>query len=422
MSRAARLSLLTAGALMMLTSLLADLFLPRPDSGFGVAQAAGAVLGAMTLLLATQTGRRFLLRDLPVILANTLVLLLIMEAGALLTLKLLAQRPMREPRGIGPRPMEENLFTPPPAAFYPFVRLRHEPDYRGPGVSTDSLGFRITPGADSSPNAVTVNMYGGSTVYGWSLPDSLTIPALLQEELRAATGRPVNVANRGAIAHNSTQSMIEFLLALQAGDIPDAVVFYEGCNDAITAWYEGDPESVIGNRRAAGIFTAGAVEPQVSWRPALMVLAGLIVGPGSMAPVLSPDESRLGRSADPMELAEETVRVFRSNCRQIRVMAGAFDIPVTILWQPILAGESGSLQPGEESIKAMMDPEEVRFQEAVWALAEEASEEGRYSWLGDAADDSDCTVYMDFCHMNAQGHRLTAGKITALVVLPGVER
>jgi lysophospholipase L1-like esterase len=407
---------------MILSSLLADLFLPSPDPGFGAAQGAGAVLGAVTLLLATEPGRRFLLRDLPVILANTLVLLLILEAGALLALKFLARRSDAEPRGARPRSAEENLFTPPPAAFYPFVRLRHVPDYSGSGVNTDSLGFRITPGADCSSTAVTVNMYGGSTVYGWSLPDSLTIPALLQEELRAAAGRPVNVANRGSIAHNSTQSMIEFLLALQAGDIPDAAVFYEGCNDAATAWYEGDPGSVIGNRRAAGIFTAGAAEQHGSWRPALLVLAGLIVGPGSKAPVLSPDENHLGRSADQRELAEETIRVFRSNCRQIRVLAGVFDLPVTIVWQPALAGERRPLQPEEVSIRAGMDREEVMFQETVWALAEEASGDGGYSWLGDAAEYADRAVYMDFCHMNAQGHRLVARKLAEVIALPGTER
>lgn len=236
MSRAPRAILLSAGALICVSALFADQVLPFPDPGFGAGQGAALLLGSLICLLTVNRGRRIILNQLPVILANTLVLVLIIEACALLALKILSGRTDEPSVSVFvPRMDDETVYTPPPAVFFPFVGLRLEPDFHGPGVTSDLLGFRVTPEADTSGTAIEIHMYGGSTVYGWFLPDSQTIPALLQEALRGSWEQSINVSNRGSATRNSTQSMIEFLLALQSGDIPDAAVFYEGYNDAATA-------------------------------------------------------------------------------------------------------------------------------------------------------------------------------------------
>lgn len=419
MNRTAGTALAVSGALTALAAVLAHRLIPSPGTGPEAWQAAAFMTGVVLFLLAFRPARKFFRHDLPVILANTVLLLLVLEAFALLALRLMAERPPAPRPGMAiPDTGSPLPFTPPPAAFHPFVGLRLEPGHRAPGVTTDGRGFRVTPGGHPSGEAMEIHMYGGSTVYGWFLPDSLTIPALLQRKLRLTLGRPVNVANRSAATRNSTQSMFEFLLALQAGDIPDAAVFYEGYNDAATAWYEGDPGSVLGNRRTMTLFTGGRREPGAAFRPSLLVLAGLLVHTEPGAPVLVQESEPLGRSADPGELASRTIAVFRSNCRQIRAMAGAFNIPVTILWQPTLTGGGRALQPDEEEFRASMDQGEVRLQELVWELARESSSDGLFTWAGDAAGDCDSSVYVDYCHMNAPGHRLVAESIAPLLVLP----
>jgi lysophospholipase L1-like esterase len=402
--------------LICLSALFADQVLPFPGPGFGAGQGAALLLGAGICLLSGNRGRRIIFNRLPLILANTLVLILMIEACALLALKILSGRPVEAPAGVFvPRMDDEMVYTPPPAVFFPFVGLRLEPGFAGPGVTTDSLGFRVTPEADTSSTAIEIHMYGGSTVYGWFLPDSLTIPALLQEALRGSWEQNLNVSNRGSATRNSTQSMIELLLALQTGDIPDAAVFYEGYNDAATAWYEGDPALALGSRRSIDRFSAAVPEPREPFRLSVATLAGLLARPESSVPALIPGSEPLGRGRDTYELAARVVEVYNSNCRQTLAMAGAFDIPVAMLWQPTLAAESRELLGQEPDFRASMDPGEVSLQEVVWKLAEENAAGGLYLWFGGCMNEAGFPCYVDYCHLNADGNRLVTDGMHAML-------
>ncbi len=416
MNRAVRAILLSTGGLICLSALLADCVLPHPSPGFGAGQGAALLFGAGICILSGNRGRHFILNQFPIILANTLVLILLIEAGALLVLKLMAGRPVEAPVSVFVPRMDDGLvYTPPPAVFFPFVGMRLEPDFHGPGVTTDSLGFRVTPEADTSGTAIEIHIYGGSTVYGWFLPDSLTIPALLQEALRDSWEQHLNILNRGSATRNSTQSMIEFLLALQTGAPPDAAVFYEGYNDAATAWYEGDPALALGNRRSIDRFSAAVPEPREPFKLSIVTLACLLGRSEASAPSLIPGSEPLGRDRDTYELATQVMEVYRSNSRQILAMAEAFDIPVTILWQPTLTAESRELYGQEPAFRAMIDPGEVSLQETVWKLAEENAANGLYLWFGDCLDEAGFACYIDYCHMNGEGNRLVAGKMHALL-------
>lgn len=151
----------------------------------------------------------------------------------------------------------------------------------------------------------------------------------------------------------------------------------------------------------------------------MATLAGLLARPESSVPALIPGSEPLGRGRDTYELATRVMEVYNSNCRQIRAMAGAFDIPVAMLWQPTLAAESRELLGQEPEFRASMDPGEVSLQEAVWKLAEENAG-GLYLWFGDCMNEAGFPCYVDYCHLNADGNRLVAIKMHAMLEFLGL--
>lgn len=391
-------------------SLSADGLLPSASPGFGLGQLAGAVISITMVSIAFSRARRFFWNDLPVILMNTIALVLILDSAAFVVSRRLASRPSGEQAS---EPLAEPIFVPPPACYCPFVFLRLQPGYSAPGVHTDSLGFRVTPGASASDSAISIHVYGGSTAYGWVLDDSSTVTAFLQRQLDDRFSAPVRVCNRAAATRNSTHSMLEFLLALQAGDIPSAAVFYEGYNDAATTWYEAKPGALMGLRRMRNLL-GPLEEPAASgWSPlediSLLRLALSLVPKRPEAPDLI-EAAPLSRGMDGERLARETIDIFRSNDRQIKAIADAFGVSVLVLWQPALAGETRPLFQYERDYLETMDQQQVEFEKEVWSLARESFQDGD-AWLGDATADADFFVYNDYCHMNVYGTSLVARSI-----------
>ena len=116
-------------------------------------------------------------------------------------------------------------------AYRPYVLWRRHA-FSGKTINVDADGVRLTPGAVCGPSSFKVFVLGGSTVWGTGSADWNTLPAHLQTELQRVSARPVCVVNFGESAWVSTQSVLQLLLQLQAGNVPDLVISYEGYNDA----------------------------------------------------------------------------------------------------------------------------------------------------------------------------------------------
>jgi hypothetical protein len=74
---------------------------------------------------------------------------------------------------------------------------------------------------------------------GMGAPDWGTIPAYLQKHLQAISREPICIVNFAENAYVSTQNMIELILLLEAGSIPDVVIFYDGVNEVLAANQSG---------------------------------------------------------------------------------------------------------------------------------------------------------------------------------------
>jgi hypothetical protein len=84
--------------------------------------------------------------------------------------------------------------------------------------------------------------FGGSTMFGWGVPDDQTIASHLANALsRALPQRSVSVINHGHAFFFSSQELALFEMLLRRGEKCDVAVFLDGLNDAFQYGREDIP-------------------------------------------------------------------------------------------------------------------------------------------------------------------------------------
>jgi len=130
--------------------------------------------------------------------------------------------------------------------YSPFVEYKMTP-YQGRYFNIAEDGFRLNGGAaaDLKAPGPKVFVFGGSTTLGIGVGDDETIPAYVEQALKAAGRTDVQVFNFGVVSYFSTQERIALERLLTAGIKPDVAVFVDGVNDFyyctipdVSAWNE----------------------------------------------------------------------------------------------------------------------------------------------------------------------------------------
>lgn len=120
-----------------------------------------------------------------------------------------------------------------PYIYEPFTQFKERP-YRGTYVNVDDNGFRFTenqgPWPPQSRN-LNIFLFGGSTTFGYGVPDNQTVASYLQEYLTTMIERDVRIYNFGRGHYYSTQERILFEELLASGFVPDMAIFIDGLND-----------------------------------------------------------------------------------------------------------------------------------------------------------------------------------------------
>ncbi len=124
--------------------------------------------------------------------------------------------------------------------FYPWTVFRERP-FEGELVTVSPAGTRGTapPAAVAeSKRALEIWTLGGSTMFGWGMPDSQTVASHLQTVLQERLpGRRVRVTNHGHSYYFSSMELNLLIALLRDGEKPDLVVLLDGLNDAaVLTW------------------------------------------------------------------------------------------------------------------------------------------------------------------------------------------
>ncbi len=325
--------LIVVGGVAIVIAFLADwLGLGQPGN-FGSGQFL-LVAAAIIVLLIGSLGRRFfkLYRGVAVFLLNVLVLLACLELGAIIIAR----------SGILPsyrQSLNERYQNLPYyrtqnwakiywsearlAEIYryrPYVVWRHL-HFNGETIKIGHDGIRQTPGADCHANAYKIFAFGGSTMWSWGSPDSLTIAAYLQAGLQDLISRPVCVTNLGEDGFVSTQSLIVLITQLQSGNVPDAVIFYDGANDVFAAYESGHAGVHLQLASIAAKFEQRE-HPLVKWIKGTRLYAlinDLVSKQIRDRKVISPNRAdNQSKEIDTGHLADAVMKIYLSNYRIVQ--------------------------------------------------------------------------------------------------------
>src|SRR5262245_30798240 len=124
-----------------------------------------------------------------------------------------------------------------------YVYWRRRSPFRSTYVNVDAGGFRRSwrdPRAAASARPIRIFVFGGSTLWGMGARDDFTIPSYLAKFLaEEVPDARVEVTNFGELGYVSTQEVLSLEIALQRGDVPDIVIFYDAINDVFSSFQNG---------------------------------------------------------------------------------------------------------------------------------------------------------------------------------------
>ena len=295
--------------------------------------------------------------------------------------------------------------------FEPFTGFR-EKAFRGKYVNIDSAGFRVSK--DQAPwppaaNAINVFLFGGSTTFGYGLPDDQTIASYLAEcGLADDFRRRLAVYNFGRGSYFSTQEMILFHQLVNAGFVPQVAVFIDGINEFDHA--DGEPRFADGFRRFMDGETRSSSLEDVPVVSAMHWLADRLKKAQSQ---------RTTSHADPAAL-EGVVHRWLANKRTIQFIAGGYGVRAIFVWQPVPMYKYDLqydlfYKPGKASGS-------IVWARQGYALMENLRAQGKLGpnvlWLADTQQDRHENLYVDNFHYNANFSKEIATQICGFLHEP----
>jgi lysophospholipase L1-like esterase len=319
------------------------------------------------------------------------------------------------------------------AVYQPYIVWKRRP-YRGEYTTIGVDGLRRTVNNSSEPDALQVWMFGGSTVWGVGAPDDETIPSHLARLLNDAVGVETVVRNLGERGFVSTQEVIYLMRELQAGRRPDAVLFYDGVNDAaaVSLWPEF-PGAHVSYDTVRDRFEARNDNGGISsfarstglYRASRIILDRLEDKPfeGDGIVVYTSDDD--GAEPDFGWLAERGIDLWLDNVRVVESLSRAYGFTPLMIFQPGLWSEGKPLDPSEvellttemefASIGTIMS---VRAQMASTLDERLADSQPRDAIinLNELFDGTPDPVYIDYVHVTGRGNELAAERVAEALV------
>ena len=305
--------------------------------------------------------------------------------------------------------------------YYPFTVLRRPP-YASSTVNVDSDGRRVVPGSSCEEEAPRVFFFGGSAMWGTGSPDGGTIPAIFVRDAAPLVGGRLCVSNYGESAWASTQSVIALMNALQQGDVPDLVIFYEGANDLNWAFSNDTPYRHADYSRIAALFNGAARRlDQYRFRATDVAAMARAIAP-NLAAMLDERRQWGGGPSDHSpeglaRLANAALDVYLANQRIVRGLAREYGFRCHFFWQPYLIYGHKPLAPGESRLlKGAAQWVKTFGPFAAVADARIAGEtQADFSDLSGVFEKTTDQIYVDMVHVTPEGNAIVTSAIIAAI-------
>ena len=299
-----------------------------------------------------------------------------------------------------------------PQLYRHYVIWRRAP-FKGEFININRDGIRSTPGAVCSANSYKIFAFGGSTMWGTGAPDWGTIAAYLQADFTELLHEPVCVVNFGESAFVSTQDVIQLILELQSGNVPDLVIFYDGVNDTYAAYQSGWPTHQNFDRIAAK-FQRGErppppfvawVESSNSFHLLKRLEAKLRQKPQNGVQLVTYKT----RGIDTATLSGSVVETYIGNYEIVGALAQEYGFKPLFFWQPMIAIGDKPLTGEEQEMKRAIDPALLELYESIYDRVQQASKkhENLY-YMAKIFDTYEPLVWIDEAHVTPEGNQVIA--------------
>jgi hypothetical protein len=292
--------------------------------------------------------------------------------------------------------------------------------FEGQTINVDARGVRLTPGADCRPGSFKVFTFGSSHMWGTGAPDWGTIPAYLQAGLQNSRGGPICVTNFGESGYVSTQSVIELILQLQAGNIPNVTAFMDGAGDIYAAYQSGRATEVHENFE----LTAARVERRdvASASPIFQLLESsslfrlvrnqvskLSAGPPPAVKLLTYETMNVDKGS----LAKALTATYLSNYKTVAALAQRYGFEYYFFWPSHISSGKKSLTIEEEVLKRAADPSLLTLYEATYQALEPRfnADYSNLFRLTDVFDDCKSLIWLDDFHTTPVGNEMIAQRM-----------
>lgn len=398
------------------------------DMEFGRNQLILVLLGSM-LLLGALLGRRAasVYRTTAVLMLHTVLAVIVLELVALLLFKahnsvVLSDRARR----IDEFDLERVERIAVAGRYAPWVLWRGDPD-RAATEGIDSLGRRITPG-NTGCAEVEVFIFGGSSAWGFGVPDSCTIPAYLGNYLADSLGVAVDAYNMAQLGYVSMQELIELMLLLRGGRVPDYAVFYGGFNDVASAFQNGRAGCHYDYQLIKARVEGESPEQKLD-DPLLQLLRfsntyQLLSSIGLLRERAAAEKQVLPGYSDSLRtrrLAEETVALYLEQAEMAGAIADSYGFDAIFVWQPNIWCGAKDLTPEEMRLATAgigQDESWRRMVVQAYCIFESASDSlpavHSFAFI---FDDCPQSVYTDHagCHVTPEGNSIAAERLAGLI-------
>jgi len=297
--------------------------------------------------------------------------------------------------------LDENLQE--RAIWHSYVYWRRK-EFSGNYINIDSNGIRkthnITPLSEARSN---IFMFGGSTLWGIGARDEYTIPSLVSKSLIKRGYNNFHIINFGEPVYVSTQGLIQLMLELRKGNIPDVVIFYDGVNDVFASFqnkYAGSPQNEDNRRKE---FALNGINLFEYLKYNSKMLSELVrITKNALEDKFHKDLSFYGDT-----LSEKTISYYFYNMGLVEKIAKEHQFSFYAFWQPTIFSKE-KLSFHEINIK---QPYKSRrhFYEMVYSKITSLTKKPSYfSDLQSIFADRAETIFIDFCHIGELGNQIIA--------------
>lgn len=283
--------------------------------------------------------------------------------------------------------------------------------YQSRWVNVDSAGRRVTVPAPAA-GAITrrVVLLGGSVMWGYTVPDSLTIPSLIASSLQQRGPLHTEVLNLAQPSYNSTQGLNTLVLALRAGYRPDVVISLDGNNDVLAAVTDGHPGAAFGEQDLARRSAVGSrgFWPNVAGLLRYSALARRLSQMGTTRP-----DRNDGAGAAPG--CDSIAQYYRNVVSSAEGLGRQYGFAVHYAWQPHWATTGKTLSAFESTIRAQ-DGFPALLRSCTGLVDSLMRGDSAFLSLTPIFDRDSATIFIDeFGHMTPLGHERVASELVRLI-------